>query len=392
LCNSGLEQGAVVLDPWNGSGTTTTAAAMSGFRAIGFDINPVSITLSKGRLFSQGDAPSVEPLTVAILDSAMVLAPTCPQADPLGTWFSSATARILRGIERALRILLVDAGQNPFLPVNVEDMSNLAAFFYIALFRTVRAHLGGFKLSNPTWIKKHNGSDQIAVSPDRIFRSFHDQVRVMIECLKGEAEATFISSQEDIRVASSEKLPLDALSVDLVLSSPPYCTRIDYGVATLPELATLGIDVGPGLRDLRDQLIGTPTINGRSGDWRDCWGKTCLSLLQQIKDHSSRASESYYLKTHVQYFDAIAKSLAEISRCLRRGAACFLVVQDSFYKDIYNDLPMIFQEMAVNQGLTPRHRKDFKVNRTLAGIHAHSKRYRTTFAATESVLCFVNEA
>ena len=63
-----------------------------------------------------------------------------------------------------------------------------------------------------------------------------------------------------LQVASSEKLPLAEASVDIVLASPPYCTRIDYAVATSVELSLLGFVRDAGFRDLRRGLIGTTTV------------------------------------------------------------------------------------------------------------------------------------
>lgn len=378
----------MILDPWNGSGTTTAAAASFGYGAVGFDINPVSVTVAKGRLFSQGDIKSVEPLTLAILDRRTSAIRRSLAVDPLATWFDVPTVESFRGIEQSIRALLLGAPAAAKPEVDVEQMSNLAAFFYVALFRTVREHLAGLKLSNPTWIKRATKAALISVSAEVAASSFLSQTRRMIDALNSREPSAEISSRADIRLASSDNLPLETESVDFVLSSPPYCTRIDYGIATLPELATLGVDIVDGLRKLRDKLIGTPTITGRTPDWCDAWGKTCLTLLRRIKDHQSRASESYYLKTYVQYFDSIFASIAEISRCLRKNGTCFLVVQDSFYKEIYNDLPKIFEEISANNGLTLKKRNNFQVARTLAGINSHSKAYRNNFSATEAVLHF----
>ena len=45
-----LDQTSVVLDPWNGSGTTTKIAYQNGFQAIGFDVNPVMVIVAKANL------------------------------------------------------------------------------------------------------------------------------------------------------------------------------------------------------------------------------------------------------------------------------------------------------------------------------------------------------
>ena len=43
------EQGTRVLDPWNGSGTTTSVCAARGYRSVGVDINPGTIPVAWSR-------------------------------------------------------------------------------------------------------------------------------------------------------------------------------------------------------------------------------------------------------------------------------------------------------------------------------------------------------
>lgn len=63
-----------------------------------------------------------------------------------------------------------------------------------------------------------------------------------------------------ISVNTSESLPLSSNSVDAIITSPPYCTRIDYAIATVLELAILGFSSENYLTELRNKMIGTPTI------------------------------------------------------------------------------------------------------------------------------------
>jgi len=52
----------IILDPWNGSGTTTFAAAKNGFRSHGCDLNPVMVIVAKARLLHKSTAPSLHPI------------------------------------------------------------------------------------------------------------------------------------------------------------------------------------------------------------------------------------------------------------------------------------------------------------------------------------------
>ncbi len=62
-----------------------------------------------------------------------------------------------------------------------------------------------------------------------------------------------------------------------------------------------------------------------------------------------------------------------------------------YYKDIHNDLPQIFIEMAHSNGLQLVRQVNFGLARTMARIHPTVRQYRKGFGATESVLCFVKE-
>ncbi len=44
-----LNSNAVVIDNWNGSGTTTEAASVLGYKTFGFDLNPVMIVVAKAK-------------------------------------------------------------------------------------------------------------------------------------------------------------------------------------------------------------------------------------------------------------------------------------------------------------------------------------------------------
>jgi hypothetical protein len=65
-----------------------------------------------------------------------------------------------------------------------------------------------------------------------------------------------------------------------------------------------------------------------------------------------------------------------------------LIVQDSYYKEIHNDLPIIIQKMGYNTGLTLIRREDFRLHRSMARVNPYSKVYERTNGAMESVLCF----
>lgn len=383
------------MDPWNGTGTTTYLADNLGYGAIGFDINPVMVITAKGRSIDLPVRAEVPRLTERIVAMAYALKHRgLLSSDPLETWLERSTACLFRNLEKAIYSAL--AYNNECLsPLSQSDLAHVPhniAFFYTALFRTLRTQLHPFRSSNPTWIKVPSApSERLHVPIDTIINTFKAEVTNLLAQVTSRRHHTTHQSAPPpyICVASSTKLPLPDRSVDAVISSPPYCTRIDYVVATLPELALLGLCPRKDAQHLRQQMIGTPTISPTIPALLSHWGPTCTEFLYSVANHTSKASRSYYLKTFLQYFHGIFYSLEEIDRTLRPPGHCVLVVQDSYYKDIHNNLPMIFVEMAHHLGWHLLHRTDFSTNHTLASINHRAKKYRPRPVATESALIFL---
>lgn len=389
--SNSLGKGAMVMDPWNGSGTTTFSAVTNGYKAVGFDLNPVMPVVAKARLLPNSEISSISALLSDLLKKAALSKRDLPQDDPLRIWLAPDAATAVRRLERALYTLLISPIDDRMAVFSVEEISCIAAFFYVALFRTVRSLLGGFKGSNPTWVlRPRSSSARLRPNKMTIRERFASSVTGMLSESRG-AAMSWAARQADfmIGLASSDNLPVLSETIDFVLSSPPYCTRIDYGIATSIELAVLGFSFDGGLRELRNALIGTPTIHGETPDANASWGDTCLSLLERIRNHPSKAAETYYYKTYVQYFAAMSRSLSELGRCLKPKAICVLVVQDSYFKDVHIDLARAFAEMAPSALLRLRRQVDFPIGRTFGSVNSRSRNYRNTSSATESVLCFV---
>jgi SAM-dependent methyltransferase len=377
-----------VLDPWNGSGTTTAVAAGKGFEGFGFDLNPVMAVVARARLLNKRDRPSLRPL-------AKLFAENRPRGsgdvtlDPLTLWFKPAAVERIRRLEYGLQKALFDLPE--WVPMHQHivknEFSDLAAFFYLALFRTVRQLLAPFQCSNPTWMKASpSKAARISPSDDKICSGFFQQIETMVGALDDDRFDN--DSKIKIGIAASQSVPLSAESVDFVLSSPPYCTRIDYVSATRAELAILGIVNDSEIDSLRRALLGTPTVPKEAPEWHAGWGDTSNRFLQKVREHPSKASAGYYYKGHCQYFHGIYDSMRELHRCLANSGRACLVVQDSPYKDVHNDLPTIFTEMASALNMRLEARRDFILSRSMGQVNSMSRRYRTSGSAVESVLVF----
>ena len=134
--------------------------------------------------------------------------------------------------------------------------------------------------------------------------------------------------------------------------------------------------------------MGTSTVNAKAGSINRQWGATCARFLDTVYEHPSKASQGYYYKNHYQYFESLQSSITELTRVLKSQGSCILVVQDSYYKDIHNDVPTIATEMAKHAGMALRRREDFASNRSMVSMNQRAKKYLLSRKTVESVLCF----
>ncbi|WP_460158505.1 DNA methylase [Pseudomonas sp. S3_E11] len=396
LSTLGLSSNSIIFDPWNGSGTTTRSALNNGYDAIGFDLNPSMVLVAKARLLSPLEHPSL----IAIAQSLVEQARSSnsyhdgSKGDPLLTWFPSCSAIPIRILESKINRLLVSNNSYAKLDTNkaMDLVSPLAAFFYVSLFRTVRRLLSDFIPSNPTWVKNPKTKfNRKRPSQETIFNIFVEEVKLLI-CREGSSGANFREAESNVKlqIGNAEEIMLHDNSVDAIISSPPYCTRIDYAVSTTIELAIIRYEQRE-FETLRRSLTGTSTVERVANQVESKWGNTCLNFLDALYNHPSKASKGYYFKNHLQYFSSLSRSLHEISRVLKPGKFCFLVSQDSYYKEIHNDVPTITSEMAREFGLKTVRREDFKTSRSMVGVNLKSKKYLSNRSTTESVLCFQND-
>ena len=172
-----------------------------------------------------------------------------------------------------------------------------------------------------------------------------------------------------------------------MLTSPPYCTRIDYTAATRIELAVLWPLLSTGARALGKQMIGSTQVPSALIEIDDKWGKNVARFLEALQKHPSKASGGYYYRTHLDYFDKMSRSIERMSDALKPGGRAVLVVQDSYYKDLHNDLPKIISEIGVQHGLNIERRENFHL-RSMSDINPGRRSYARPSGATESVLCF----
>lgn len=377
-----LDSKSTVLDPWNGSGTTTSICSIKGVPSIGFDINPSMVVVSRARLVAAHTSASLEPLLQKILAVSKAMRRPKLASDPLCSWYTLTTAGRLRSVESAIRSILV--GGDTSSVVDVSNLSSLAAFYYVLLFRVTR-RLAGKSTTNPTWIKVNAEDNRVSLTWEQIEFALSVELNDIGFYDDGSTEDG-LQASAIVKVGDSRAQSLKDSSVDAVITSPPYCTRIDYAVATRVELAVLNYSNGSDFESLRRSMLGTTLSEAHSGQSEFRLGSFVSTLLEAIKKHPSKASAGYYYLTYNDYFNKLRRSICELGRVIRKGGSATFVVQDSHYKELHVDLALVVEQLFQDCGFRLEMKWDYPVLRSLRQINSGSRSHSGKWLPTESVL------
>lgn len=380
-----------VLDPWSGTGLTSVVAKQLGLESQGFDINPVMTIIAKANNIHNELSPSILSISQDIIKRFHYNKSLNIDYDnePLNLWFDKESSQYIRSLELLIYKVLVSQTKRESLYVNENNLTSLSSFFYVALFRFVKDIVKNkFSSSNPTWIKiAKNEEQKISFSKNYLIENFNEIIQQQLLIIQQVTYFNYNANNVNFMTANSKNLPVKDKSVNCILTSPPYCTRIDYAVSMRPELAILGLAHHQYFQNFRQELIGSPTIRQNVVQQNPLWGNSCNDFLDKVKAHSSVASSGYYHTNLVQYFDDMYNSFTELSRVCKPNAMLGLVVQDSFYKELHNDLATFFEEMLLSLNFIKTDSISFKSN-SLNNINPKSIKYQKQKKPVESFLKF----
>ncbi|WJS98920.1 hypothetical protein [Novosphingobium humi] len=159
-----------------------------------------------------------------------------------------------------------------------------------------------------------------------------------------------ISLHEGSNFASLERI--DAASVDLVVTSPPYCNRYDYTRTYALELAYLGCSE-EGIRALRQALLSC-TVENKP---KSLGGIVCHKALDagmatfsknkavqaiitflEAEDAAGKLNNSGIVKMVRGYFSEMAIHIAQLSKVVRSGGRVYMVNDNVRYNGL--DVPV----------------------------------------------------
>lgn len=340
-----LKAGGTVLDPMSGSGTVARVARERNLKALGFDIDPLAILISKvgatpvsdelleshaERLMSDARALNADNIQLPWIDGDV-------EAERfVDYWFASKQRADLRKIA-----YLLDRAESINVPSDVVDA------FRIALSRIIVTKHRAASLAQDT---SHSRPHKVAQNSEYdVLEGFGKAIRTVRKRIADiPLRGTVTIRRGDARDLSV----LRAESVDAVLTSPPYLNAIDYMRGHRMSLIWLGHSYKE-LTATRSNSIGSERRADRGFD-RECHHriKAAMGKLSDLPARHHGMIERYVIDIH--------QMASEVARVLKSGCRATFVMGNSCLHGVFirNSEAMAVAGEAVGLGKPRRLKRD----------------------------------
>lgn len=268
---AGIQPGDYVLDPMCGSGTTLVEAALAGCRAVGVDMNPLSVLMSRAKsailqtppdiLVAEYEKLRAELLQVADKPMAMAWLESLPKQDQdyLQTWFAP---RVLADLDK--------------IAVKVHAIANAACrdLFRLSLSNILRRV--SWQKVDDLRVRKEVRTDADIDAIAEYVTELSRTVRTVLAFLyedDGHDHGSVEVSEGDARHLTGDSAPLNHLTgiTSAVITSPPYATALPYLDTDRLSLCYLGLLSRAGHRSRDQRMIGNREVteSQRRGHWNE---------------------------------------------------------------------------------------------------------------------------
>lgn len=257
---------------------------------------------------------------------------------------------------------------------------NSATLLKAAILLCVRPLSSITTSRNPTWLKYGGVSSgkpltEIIRSSLSRFEKYYNQHYKSPPVKRGECIITRYNATE-------LKLPQE---VDFILSSPPYCNRLDPLVQYGPENYFLS-NVGYPIPE--DELVTSTKVRNYDTIAKDFEflvnrSETARDLLTKIKESPNRDDPGYYLKYYTRYFAKLFQVIDSALKNLSASGKAYIVTQDNTHRGQLINIDEILRELLKASGWRSRVIEDWdrhhqglrNVSRNHAFVRPKQKEY-----------------
>lgn len=309
----------VVVDPMMGSGTVIRQASDLGLTAIGFDMDPLAVLMSRvwttpvedtrvQKVFSEAAkialAADPEEVSLPWIDEDE------ETRDFVSYWFGKSQIAALRCWASALAILSEDL---------VGDDATALDVVRIALSRIIVTKEQCASLARDT---SHSRPHRVTLESDYcVHQGIYRSLKMVCTRLRNSPP----SGGARVGLGDARALSLVDQSADAVLTSPPYLNAIDYLRGHRMSLVWLGHSLR-SLRNIRSASIGAERAP-EAGEPVHAEVRATLGDLDQLPRR--------YQAMIDRYITDVVRLAAEVRRVLKPGGTSTLVVGNSTLKGVF---------------------------------------------------------
>ncbi|WP_456413147.1 DNA methyltransferase [Thiolapillus sp.] len=325
----GLPQGAHLLDPFVGSGTTTLVAKQRRLQPVGFDISPLAVLVSKAKTESY-DVQHLHAVKLQILDLAEEGIGS-DQIDP--SPFEGS-----RQLKKAFTHSEFQSLESLRIAIDRIATGAVRLFFTTALLSTLKVFSRG--IASGGWLK---WVDKEEASSEEIMQEFKRRAEIMISDV---GQSLLPHLEADIREFDPLSEKIAASHFDAVITSPPYPNKHDYTRVFHVELAFLG-KTEPEIKALRKQMLRSHVegkLLPKSSEFKI--PPILLESIRQIEGHVDRRLP----KMLRGYFEDIFLLMENLKFATKRDAPIALVVGNVRYAGVDITVDELIREVAEQSG------------------------------------------
>lgn len=343
--------GETVLDPMAGSGTTLVEARLMGRRAIGYDIDPLARLIAQVKSRVVSDACIEEAYEtiakrseqdLATLQSMKAPADVRRRAAPPD--FANRDYWFAPQVSAALAILSYHI-VHTVMPPNVRD------FFWVAFSSIILSKTSVANARDIIHSRHHYWSHP---QPPRVLDKFDARVKLM---RKQMAEfraqcAGALATKGEARLGDARRLRLKDETIDLIFTSPPYATALDYPRAHFLAVAWMQKALGVSLQDYRANAsiyVGSERGHLASASCLD-EQLAKLNLAQSVITQLATQSASQAKLTQ-RYFVDMQQVLHQMARILKARRHAIIVVCPSHIRKVEVPTHEVLIEIGREHGL-----------------------------------------
>jgi DNA modification methylase len=363
LNDANAGEGAVVVDPMAGSGTTLVEAVLAGCNARGLDLNPLSVLISRAKCSSLFLKPKVLETEYLSL-----------RADLLSGTRSTATESHFQSLPDDDQQYL----SRWFAPQVLSDLGSIVAAIHRHTHADVRA-LFTVVLSNILRRVSWQKNDDLRVRREVAIDVEIDPLREFLEEAARSVRLVLAFLYQNRRPAGAYRIDVgDARlatqiwrdiigEVDVVITSPPYATALPYLDTDRLSLCYLGLLTRPQHRRRDEHMIGNREITERQRREyfheltakRGTLPRAVVGLIHKI-DRLNRGGEVGFRRRNVaalltKYFIDMKQVLHEICLLMKPGGSAYIVVGSNHTvaggEKVAIDTPKLIADLARKVGL-----------------------------------------